>query len=224
MDTKPLSPTKRTAIMIGIVLVIMMLFLSGLFVPKNISLSKRLLVHEAIMWGTATFAILYAFIAERLPLFNDEKKHDANFYLSWILGLFVAGIGANFLANLICGIFRIPFDAKAQHEVMILVTSNNWIMLLCAVTAGVTEEIIFRGYLLEKFHQLFNDDKLAIGLSAALFAFGHSGYHSLRTMVYTFIFGCLLGLHYRHYKSITVLILAHAFFDLVIFLYYKNTF
>jgi membrane protease YdiL (CAAX protease family) len=51
---------------------------------------------------------------------------------------------------------------------------NSWLMLLMGVlTAGITEEIIFRGYLIERLDELTGRPFIAVGVSVLAFALPH---------------------------------------------------
>jgi membrane protease YdiL (CAAX protease family) len=51
---------------------------------------------------------------------------------------------------------------------------NSWQMLLLGVlTAGITEEIIFRGYLIERLDELTGEPFIAVGVSVLAFALPH---------------------------------------------------
>ena len=65
-------------------------------------------------------------------------------------------------------------------------------LLLCA-TAGVCEEIIFRGYLQKQFSALTHSVSAGLILQAVVFGAAH-GYQGPRLMVVITVFGCLFGL------------------------------
>lgn len=85
-----------------------------------------------------------------------------------------------------------------------------WILL--SLSAGFSEELVFRGYLLERFQALTGSAALAVLLQAALFGVSH-GYQGvrrcLRITVYALVFGGLA----RWRRSLRPGMIAHAWTD-----------
>jgi len=81
-----------------------------------------------------------------------------------------------------------------------------WLVL--SVSAGLFEEIIFRGYLQRQFHGLLKNAALAIILSGIIFGLGH-GYQGPRNMVVIAVFGMFFGLLAYLRKSLRPGMIAH---------------
>jgi membrane protease YdiL (CAAX protease family) len=59
---------------------------------------------------------------------------------------------------------------------------------------GFVEELIFRGYLLNKFYKLFKSKLLAILISSTIFGLWHFPMHyHFGVVIFTFIFGIILS-------------------------------
>lgn len=82
-------------------------------------------------------------------------------------------------------------------------------------TAGVTEELIFRGYIMTRLSLLFKNNYMPIILSALAFSALHYGYKSLRELIFAFLIGILFGTYYQRYRNIKVLIAAHFMVDII---------
>ena len=86
-----------------------------------------------------------------------------------------------------------------------------WILL--SVSAGFSEELVFRGYLQERFQALTGNAAVAVLLQAALFGVSHGyqgGRRCLRITVYALVFGALT----RWRRSLRPGMVAHAWTDL----------
>lgn len=85
-----------------------------------------------------------------------------------------------------------------------------WILL--SVTAGICEEVVFRGYLQRQLAALAKNAWAGIVVSGLIFGSAH-GYEGARRMMLVGIFGMLFGLlaHYR--RSLRPGMIAHAFHD-----------
>jgi hypothetical protein len=93
-------------------------------------------------------------------------------------------------------------------------------------TAGVTEELIFRVYLLQRLELLLKNSYLAIFISTVLFALLHISYGTISNVTGPFIIGLVFAIHYWKYRNIKFIIIFHFIWDLLtfyfLFRYYKS--
>ena len=85
-----------------------------------------------------------------------------------------------------------------------------WIAL--CVTAGICEEIVFRGYLQRQLGALAHSVTAGIVLQAIVFGFSH-GYQGLKSMMMITIYGALFGILAWWRKSLVPGMLAHFWTD-----------
>ena len=90
--------------------------------------------------------------------------------------------------------------------------STLWIAL--SISAGICEEIVFRGYLQRQFAAWTGSRWLAWALQAIVFGVGH-GYQGVRSCALIVIYGLLFGLLARWRRSLLPGILGHALTDLL---------
>lgn len=84
--------------------------------------------------------------------------------------------------------------------------------MVVALTAGIAEEIIFRGYLQKQSLAIFGNELAGIISQAILFGASH-GYQGTKRMVLLGIFGCLFGVLAQWRKSLRPGMIAHAVND-----------
>jgi len=89
--------------------------------------------------------------------------------------------------------------------------------LFVAVSAGVTEEVIFRGILLPQFHLLTSNIAAAGAIQSCVFALAHGGNQSPTLFLKHFCSGCLFAYAAITRKSLWPAILAHVLFDVLVF-------
>jgi hypothetical protein len=87
-----------------------------------------------------------------------------------------------------------------------------WIAL--AVSAGICEEAIFRGYLLRQFRAFTQSATLAVIAQALVFGMAH-GYQGLRNVVTIAVLGAAFGALALWRKSLRPGMLAHAWMDII---------
>ncbi|RWY49378.1 CPBP family intramembrane glutamic endopeptidase [Mucilaginibacter gilvus] len=223
MNLTPVSTKKKAAVITGITIVVLVLFFLRLIIPETYSYPKRMLLFQAILWGTVVFIFAFAFFIERERVLLPEERYSAEFYLSWIAKFFVISFGVSIVVSIICAVLRMPYYGDNSKPLIEALNKNLPLLLFSAFTAGVTEELICRGYILNRLQLLLKNENLAIGISAAFFCTLHFTYHSFQQLISTFVFGCIFGLHYQRYRSMGALILAHTFIDLVVFLWFKTS-
>jgi membrane protease YdiL (CAAX protease family) len=85
-----------------------------------------------------------------------------------------------------------------------------WIAL--SITAGVCEELIFRGYLQRQFTALAGNNLVGILASALVFGVAH-GYEGAKRMLLIGVFGVMFGLLAYFRRSLRPGMMAHAFHD-----------
>jgi membrane protease YdiL (CAAX protease family) len=87
-----------------------------------------------------------------------------------------------------------------------------WVLL--SVSAGLCEEVAFRGYLQRQFAALTRNDLLGLVISAVIFGVGH-GYQGWRSVIAITVFGLLFGTLAHVTRSLRPGILAHALQDIL---------
>jgi membrane protease YdiL (CAAX protease family) len=87
-----------------------------------------------------------------------------------------------------------------------------WIAI--SITAGVCEEIVYRGYLQRQLWALSGNLPLAIAVQAVIFAAGHA-YQGWRPALITGVYGLAFGFLAAWRKSIVPGAIAHALVDVI---------
>jgi uncharacterized protein len=85
--------------------------------------------------------------------------------------------------------------------------------ILVSISAGICEEIVFRGYFQQQFKVFARSGLLAVLLQAILFGISH-GYQGVDATIRIAIFGALFGLLAMWRKSLRPGMIAHAWTDI----------
>jgi CAAX protease family protein len=86
---------------------------------------------------------------------------------------------------------------------------------LLTVTAGICEEIIFRGYLQRQFSVFFKSAAAGVVLQGIMFGASH-GYQGLKFMVIIVVYGVMFGLLAQSRRSLRPGMIAHFLQDLTV--------
>lgn len=162
------------------------------------------------------------FLATSTPHDEDAKRILRGLRpLGWTtLAVAVSAFFILFATSVLAGLALLP----AQHHFGLVATDQRAVfgmlplplLLLTALVAGVTEELVYRGFLQGYLFRRF-PVWLAVTLQALLFALPHGTYGNWSHVLATFAIGIAAGLAYRRF-GLLALMLAHALLDTVIFL------
>jgi len=120
--------------------------------------------------------------------------------------LWLLWIGITKAANFLLGHTSdtIPFPGNLLEGLLAIIV---------AISAGICEEIVFRGYLQRQFRALTGSAALAVVLQAAVFGMPHV-YQGARTAALASLYGILFGALAGWRRSLRPGILAHAWTDI----------
>lgn len=127
------------------------------------------------------------------------------------------GIAATFwfVSGLLLVLFSrlLRADTAAEVQFMLPRTAVEIaVWILVAITAGVCEEALFRGYLQRQFIAFTGSVPLGLILSATIFGAGHA-YQGLRSATLIGIYGLMFSLLAERRKSVRPGMIAHAWQD-----------
>jgi uncharacterized protein len=132
-----------------------------------------LLAREAIVWCSALAVLLWLRLVERLPLSSIGFRRP-----TW-KGVLLAILAAVLLTAImvIQFVVIIPLLHLSTSAILArkqaIMNTPYWYRILLVLRAAVTEEILFRGYLIEKVRQLSRSTALAVIVSVAAFTYAH---------------------------------------------------
>jgi membrane protease YdiL (CAAX protease family) len=218
-------PKKSLASLFGVIWVYMLLLLITCFwTPFLLAVSHLpqingwlLFQSRILIWGVLSLLYLYATRVEKKPFLAwKDKKYKLVFYICSVFILIVTIIVmALLLKMLLVSLgYRQEFSRKL-HDYAELFKTNTTLLIFTALTAGVTEELIFRGYIQTRLEKAFNNPIAGIVVSAILFSSLHASYGTLTQLLNPLLIGLLFSLYYWRYRNIKVLIVSHFLFDIL---------
>jgi uncharacterized protein len=133
----------------------------------------RLLAREAIVWCCALAILLWLTLAERLPLSSVGFCRPT--WRGVVFGILAAVVITAIMVvqfSIIIPLLHLNAASIVARQRAILNTPY-WFRIFLVLRAAVVEEILFRGYLIEKVRQLSRSTALAVIASVAAFAYAH---------------------------------------------------
>jgi len=126
--------------------------------------------------------------------------------------LVFAALNALFTSYIYLGVRagRIPLMASTG------IIQTIFYLVLIPLTAGVVEEILWRGYFIERLLASGRTEPKAILLSSVSFAFIH-GFFLMDKILITALFGVIAGLYYVRERNLLVIMATHVVVDVIAF-------
>jgi membrane protease YdiL (CAAX protease family) len=212
----PVTTPANAILITGIVIAfIFPLLLSMLLGSSALSINNKVFLSRFIFWAEVGFLWLYAAKVEKQNLLIWAEKQSG---LKFVLGSMVTLYSLSFAAQVIATIPTwLGWRESNQiiKQIAAMVRHRPFLILFISFTAGVTEEIIFRGYILTRLSFLFANKYVPVIISSVLFSALHYKYHSPREFIFTFLIGVIMSVHYQKYGNIKPLIAVHILIDVI---------
>jgi membrane protease YdiL (CAAX protease family) len=197
-------------------------FLSMVFMSASQSFTYRFVCSRFLIWAVLGLMFLYARQAEMQKFFLwTDKQYKISFYIKSIIVLYLLIIACGIIAYIP---YRLGLHEKniMMHKMQQVMRQHPVLLVFTTLTAGISEEFIFRGYMISRLSLFFSNKYLPIVISALLFASIHLGYNSIGELIFTFLFSLIFGYHYQKYRNIKVLVTVHFLWDLFATLLAQN--
>lgn len=171
---------------------------------------RHLVANEAIWWLYVTGMLVYVLRVERRPLSSIGFRRLGARDIA--IGI---GAGIAMLAALAC-VYYLIFPLlhwDLSQGMNRLATTPLWWRLISTVRAAVSEELLFRGYAMERLRELSGSRGIAAGVSCAVFTLDHVPTWGWQHLAIAGIGGIALTVLYLWRRNLWVNILAHFIVD-----------
>jgi membrane protease YdiL (CAAX protease family) len=221
--TKNNTPTIIGGILLMFILISTVPFFGKLFYLPEKHYSVQIFLSRIYIWIVLAIVMLYSKKIEHQPLllWKEEKyplKKNILFALSIIGVLMILLI----FSGLLLKILEIQSNSSKANLVIRTLKSNILLLVFTCITAGITEELLFRAYLLPRLIRLSKSVVFAIIFSAILFAIIHIGWGTWAQIVSPFLIGLVFAVFYWKYRSIKFLIVFHFLWDFITILFFSK--
>lgn len=216
-----MKPTiKRTLISLSIIVFLTIVRKTDFFglIQLDSSITSTW-INEIKFWVFLGLFFLVVLKIERTPfLLWQETKRKWYFYLFSITIIFTGAVVVGVTVPLVFKFLNISLKQDVLESVSNHYCSSFILLVFGCLTAGVVEELVFRGYLMPRLEIFAKNGWLVIVLSSLIFGFAHLGNLSIVGLVVPTFIGLIFSYHYYKYRNIVVLILAHFLIDFASFM------
>lgn len=212
---------KRPVLITGILLSILLPFLAMFFsfFMKNFGIDNetQFYISRFAIWTSLLLLFSYSLKIEKQNfLLWGETSYSFSPFVKALLITFVKLFAAVLIVGLLLIFLKTPTESTALNKAVELFKKNYFLLVFTCVTAGITEELIFRGYLLPRLEIILKNKNLAIGISSILFGLLHIGYGTLLHIIGPTVIGLVLAFQYEKYQNIKIVILCHFLWDFLV--------
>lgn len=213
-----ITNSKKSVLIIGLILSVLLpvltIYSSFLFKDLGFSKETQFYISRFAIWVSLLVLFLYSSKIEKMPfLLWKETEYPFSFLATAIFKTFLKLFLAVFLTGLVFMLFKMNSQSTVLNKALALFEKSYLLLFFTCVTAGITEELIFRGYLLPRLELLLKNQKLAMLISSCVFGFMHYGYGTLVNVIGPIVIGVVFALQYEKYRNIKIVIICHFLWD-----------
>lgn|GEM_PF-855896 len=224
-SSSKLNLNKKNHGLLYIILIVTFWFMFGIMVANGIaSFEIRWILGEEVILDEVTnisiigqqLLMLFPFVF--LPIIWVKLVNNGNFKqalgltsekIAWnlVLGFLVAL--ATLLIIPVVNLIFVEFFGFSDENILLesMLELGPLMAIFISVSAGVTEEIFFRGFI---------QTRSSILIAATLFAITHAGYGIMIQIIGPFIFGLIVGILYEKTDSLVGPITAHSVYNIIL--------
>lgn len=215
---------KQSIVLIGIISILLLLFLFSLTGSSPflhlVGLSKLngtiFFASRMLYWVCLVLVWLYSTKVEKQNLLIwKERKYKFLTSLASVIAIYLILFAGNIVIEKLLSLISVSNKSAKLSEIINILRGNTFLLLFTCVTAGVVEELIFRGYLLPRLEIIFKSPSLAIIISSLIFGLLHYKYGTILNIAGPFFIGLVFAYYYWKYRSIKILIIFHFLWDLI---------
>jgi uncharacterized protein len=170
----------------------------------------HLIGYEIIWWAMIAGILLYVLLAEKRPLSSIGFRAIGVWDLVWAIlsGVFILMA----LAGIYFGILP-ALHLNEGKQVNQLIATPFWWRFISVIRAAVGEEVLFRGYAIERGQELTGSKTIAATLSCVVFTLAHIGPWGWGHLFIAGFGGLVFTLLYLWRRKLWVNIIAHFIVD-----------
>lgn len=214
---KDIPSARRNTILIGLVLALvlpLLLQFLGLqeFAERALGLGP-LMGREVIWWGLVAVLLFYILIVERrAPASIGLHKPDWKTLAFGAGGAVVMLVGVGALINIALPLLHLQRNADALQKIL---DTPYWYRVVLVFRAAIAEEILFRGYGIERIQELTGSRFIAGAVTLTVFTLGHLSYWGWAQVLIAGSAGLVLTVFYLWRRDLGANMIVHFLTDAV---------
>lgn len=209
---------------IGIILLVISLFSILLYSSNFIDLfSERkgfnitsFFISRLIIWFVLLLLFFYCkFVEKQNMLLQNENNFPIFRFFGIVILVYFVTIIPSATVNLFIKLIIKEESSKKLGQISMLIKDNYFMIFFISITAAVTEELMFRGYMQSRLMKIYKNPYIAIGITSVFFGLMHFSYGTISNVLVPTVMGLIFGIFYYKYSNLKVLIMVHFIIDFV---------
>ena len=128
---------------------------------------------EGVLWFLTAVLILYVLKVERRPLASIGLKKPT--WKTWVFGILGGIVMVAGMATIYLVVFPALGVSSTESTMQAILATPFWLRFMVVVRAAVFEEVLFRGFMIERLVEITGSRALAGIISAVVFTLMHLG-------------------------------------------------
>ena len=208
---KSAMPERRTVILIGLLLSVVIPMTGLGRLAMRIPGLPPLLGQESFYWTMTTIVLLYVLAIERRSLtsigLHRPTWKTLAFGLVGAIGVFVLG---GVVLAVVLPLLHLKQDPATLRRYL---ETPYWVRVAIVTRAAICEEILMRGYGIERLQELTGSKWIAGAVTVTLFALGHWTYGTVAQVLMAGAAGLALTILYIWRRDLGANMIAHWIVD-----------
>ena len=176
--------------------------------------SKAIVLSEAVFWALALIILAIVKYWERRPLSSIGLVRPTRGAILFGAKIVLVLVALAMAAGLAVQSTGLPMPEQPAELVLSI---PAWLQLLIAASAGFTEEVLFRGYAIERMTELTGSRWIGALLPVIVFGGAHASFWGVGHAIVAGFTGLWLSLLYLWRRNLWTNITAHALLDGLVF-------
>jgi uncharacterized protein len=209
---RQMSETPRSARLpaaIGLAIITALIVFHGNDLGHRFLGMTALQSRDLFWWSLLALLLLYIALVERRPFSSIGIRRPR--IRTLVAGLAFAAVlifVVGYISNAIIVAFEL--DTTAGSEAAQAIDSTPvWYRVLLIARGSIAEEVVFRGYLIERVRELTGSRVLAVFASVALFSLAHLHYWGWVPLIFVSLAGIVAALQYLWLRDLVGNIITH---------------
>jgi membrane protease YdiL (CAAX protease family) len=173
-------------------------------------------INRLLLWAVLLLLFLYTrYVLRQNFLPWENKKRGILFYILSILSMLaILFVGLVLLAMLLNAL-QFNSVSKNQMERNLIYKNNISLLIFTAFTAGVLEELLFRGYIQPRVERWTQSKLWGILITSTIFGLMHLSYGTMHQVIIPIFFSIVFSSFYSKYRNLKVVIIVHFLWDFI---------